>query len=102
MNSEFIEALEALEKENAALQQKVNDGKNDYLRLMAEFETFRRRNAQEIPARHATLALFCHEVSLPHRRALCGIMSCVNSRRHPCVMGCKLRLSGHTYNIYII
>lgn len=41
------EKLEALEKENAALQQKVNDGKNDYLRLMAEFETFRRRNAQE-------------------------------------------------------
>jgi len=38
---------EKLNAENASLKEKADEGKNDYLRLMAEFETFRRRNAEE-------------------------------------------------------
>ncbi|MBR1872749.1 MAG: nucleotide exchange factor GrpE [Bacteroidales bacterium] len=41
------EKIEALEKENAGLKESVASGKDDYLRLMAEFETFRRRSAQD-------------------------------------------------------
>lgn len=44
---ELKEKLEALEKENAGLKEKIENEKNDYLRLMAEFETFRRRSAQD-------------------------------------------------------
>lgn len=36
-----------LEKEKAALEEKLAGEKNDYLKLMAEFETFRRRNTEE-------------------------------------------------------
>lgn len=39
--------VEELQKELDAARQSIEDGKNDYLRLMAEFETFRRRNAEE-------------------------------------------------------
>lgn len=38
---------EELQKKIEELEAKVADSKNDYLRLMAEFETFRRRNAEE-------------------------------------------------------
>lgn len=38
---------EELEKEVESLKQKLSDEKGDYLRLMAEFETFRRRSSQE-------------------------------------------------------
>lgn len=41
------EEIDKLKKEAVALQDKVAEGKNDYLRLMAEFETFRRRSAEE-------------------------------------------------------
>lgn len=41
------EKLEKAEKAAAEAEQKTADGKADYLRLMAEFETFRRRNAEE-------------------------------------------------------
>lgn len=41
------EEIEKLKKEAVALQDKIAEGKNDYLRLMAEFETFRRRSAEE-------------------------------------------------------
>lgn len=36
-----------LQKQIDELTKKVEDGKADYIRLMAEFETFRRRNAEE-------------------------------------------------------
>ncbi|MCQ2141245.1 MAG: nucleotide exchange factor GrpE [Bacteroidales bacterium] len=39
--------LEEAEKKAAEAEQKAADEKADYLRLMAEFETFRRRNAEE-------------------------------------------------------
>lgn len=39
--------VEELQMELDAARQSIEDGKNDYLRLMAEFETFRRRNAEE-------------------------------------------------------
>lgn len=39
--------VEALEKEVEELKKKVEEDKGDYLRLMAEFETFRRRSSQE-------------------------------------------------------
>jgi len=41
------EKVESLEKEVESLRKKVVEEKNDYLRLMAEFETFRRRTAEE-------------------------------------------------------
>jgi len=43
----FNEKVESLEKEVESLRKKVAEEKNDYLRLMAEFETFRRRTAEE-------------------------------------------------------
>lgn len=39
--------LEQIEKELEEAQKKVDDTKADYLRLMAEFDTFRRRTAEE-------------------------------------------------------
>ena len=41
------EKLAALEKELEECKARAADGKNDYLRLMAEFDTFRRRTAEE-------------------------------------------------------
>ena len=41
------DAASGLEEEVARLREQVAAEKNDYLRLMAEFETFRRRTAQE-------------------------------------------------------
>ena len=41
------EKVEELENEKAALEEKLAGEKNDYLKLMAEFETFRRRNTEE-------------------------------------------------------
>ena len=41
------EKIEALEKEVKALNEKVSKEKDDYLRLMAEFDNFRRRTSQE-------------------------------------------------------
>ncbi len=41
------EKVEALETEVKELNDKIEAEKNDYLRLMAEFETFRRRTAEE-------------------------------------------------------
>jgi len=40
-------ALKALKDEVAGLKEQLAKEKNDYLRLMAEFETFRRRSAEE-------------------------------------------------------
>ena len=45
--NEAQEKLEALEKEVAELKEKLAKEKDDYMRLMAEFETFRRRTAEE-------------------------------------------------------
>lgn len=39
--------IEQLEKKVEELEEAVSNEKNDYLRLMAEFETFRRRTAEE-------------------------------------------------------
>lgn len=39
--------IEELQAKVAELETKVADGKNDYVRLMAEFETFRRRTAED-------------------------------------------------------
>lgn len=39
--------IEELQAKVAELEGKVADDKNDYLRLMAEFETFRRRSAED-------------------------------------------------------
>ena len=41
------EKVEELENEKAALEEKLAREKNDYLKLMAEFETFRRRSTEE-------------------------------------------------------
>ena len=41
------EKITALEKQVEELTKKADDGRNDYLRLMAEFDTFRRRTAEE-------------------------------------------------------
>lgn len=41
------EKIAALEKQVEELSKKADDGRNDYLRLMAEFDTFRRRTAEE-------------------------------------------------------
>ena len=41
------EKVAGLEKEKADLEEKLKEEKNDYLKLMAEFETFRRRNTEE-------------------------------------------------------
>ena len=41
------EKVAGLEKEKADLEEKLKGEKNDYLKLMAEFETFRRRNTEE-------------------------------------------------------
>lgn len=45
--NEAQEKLEALEKEVAELKEKLAKEKDDYMRLMAEFETFRRRSAED-------------------------------------------------------
>ena len=50
------EKAEALEKEKAELEEKLATEKNDYLKLMAEFETFRRRNTEEKMALVSTAA----------------------------------------------
>jgi len=39
--------IEELQSRIKELEQKEEDSRNDYLRLMAEFETFRRRSAEE-------------------------------------------------------
>ena len=39
--------VEALEKEKEGFEAKLQEEKNGYLRLMAEFETFRRRSAED-------------------------------------------------------
>lgn len=44
---ELEKALEKAEEEKKELSGKLEEEKNDYLRLMAEFETFRRRTAKE-------------------------------------------------------
>ena len=44
---ELKEKVEALEKEKKAAEDKLAKEKDDYVRLMAEFETFRRRSAEE-------------------------------------------------------
>lgn len=44
---ELEKALKEAEEAKEELSKKVEDEKNDYLRLMAEFETFRRRTAKE-------------------------------------------------------
>lgn len=44
---ELKEKVEALEKEKKAAEDKLAKEKDDYIRLMAEFETFRRRTAEE-------------------------------------------------------
>ena len=41
------EKIAALEAEKAKFEEKLAAEKNDYLKLMAEFETFRRRNTEE-------------------------------------------------------
>ena len=41
------ENTEEKAQETAALESKIQELKNDYLRLMAEFDTFRRRSAEE-------------------------------------------------------
>lgn len=41
------EKVAALEAEKAKFEEKLAAEKNDYLKLMAEFETFRRRNTEE-------------------------------------------------------
>ena len=50
------EKAETLAKEKAGLEEKLAAEKNDYLKLMAEFETFRRRNTEEKMALVATAA----------------------------------------------
>ena len=50
------EKVAALEQEKASLEEKLAGEKNDYLKLMAEFETFRRRNTEEKMALVATAA----------------------------------------------
>lgn len=45
--AELTAKLEEAEKKNNELSDKLAKEKDDYLRLMAEFETFRRRNAEE-------------------------------------------------------
>lgn len=44
---ELNEKVEALEKEKKDVEAKLAREKDDYIRLMAEFETFRRRTAEE-------------------------------------------------------
>ena len=41
------EQLEAAEKKAAEMESKAEETRSDYLRLMAEFDTFRRRTAEE-------------------------------------------------------
>ena len=41
------EKIAALEAEKAKFEERLAAEKNDYLKLMAEFETFRRRNTEE-------------------------------------------------------
>ncbi len=41
------ERVAELEKENESQKAQIKAGKDDYIRLMAEFETFRRRNAED-------------------------------------------------------
>ena len=44
---ELKEKIEKLEKEKKQTEEKLAKEKDDYIRLMAEFETFRRRSAEE-------------------------------------------------------
>lgn len=44
---ELKEKIEALEKEKKSAEENLAKEKDDYIRLMAEFETFRRRTAEE-------------------------------------------------------
>lgn len=44
---ELKEKIEKLEKEKKETEEKLAKEKDDYIRLMAEFETFRRRSAEE-------------------------------------------------------
>ena len=44
---ELKEKIEKLEKEKNETEEKLAKEKDDYIRLMAEFETFRRRSAEE-------------------------------------------------------
>lgn len=41
------EELELLKKENEELKSKIEEDKNDYLRLMADFENFRRHSSED-------------------------------------------------------
>ena len=50
------EKVETLDKEKTELEEKLAAEKNDYLKLMAEFETFRRRNTEEKMALVSTAA----------------------------------------------
>ena len=44
---ELKERIDSLEKDKKGLEEKLAKEKEDYVRLMAEFETFRRRSAEE-------------------------------------------------------
>ncbi len=44
---ELKERIDSLEKDKKGLEEKLAKEKDDYVRLMAEFETFRRRSAEE-------------------------------------------------------
>ena len=44
---ELKEKIDSLEKDKKGLEEKLAKEKDDYVRLMAEFETFRRRSAEE-------------------------------------------------------
>lgn len=46
-NKKFEEKIAALEGQVEELEESVRKEKDDYMRLMAEFETFRRRTAEE-------------------------------------------------------
>lgn len=50
LNAKVEELQKQLDEKSKALEEaeaKAREGKDDYLRLMAEFETFRRRNAED-------------------------------------------------------
>lgn len=46
-NKKYEEKIASLEEQVASLQDDVRKEKDDYMRLMAEFETFRRRSAED-------------------------------------------------------
>ena len=47
LEQEEVDQTAELEKKVAELEEKVAKDKDDYIRLMAEFENFRRRTSQE-------------------------------------------------------